>query len=398
MADRRVIEPDLDFIREVKRAGGDTLKKCYQCATCSVVCNLSTVDRPFPRKEMILSGWGQTDELIRDPDLWLCYQCNDCSTRCPREAKPGDVLAAIRAWVYQKYSFPSFMGKALANKSALPLLILAPVLFLAACVYFFAPTNPDGSFVFMNSEIVDFDIFLPHSSVDALFVVGNVLIFLFAAIGFSRFWKALNGRGETSNMSFVQALTATVKEITFHSRFRECEANKPRATGHMLLLGGFVGAMITTGCVFVFVFIPHYLQLLGLESLHSWFTVPIDLPHPVKFLGVLSGIAIVVGSAMMIMRRRTHPEEVGAAGYPDNFFITVIFMTGLTGMFSWLGRLTGIGLLAYTIYFVHMVFVFMLLWYMPYSKFAHMIYRTLALVYAKRVGRLSRSETLKQAA
>ena len=399
MAEHRVVEPDLEFIREVKRAGGDTLKKCYQCATCSVVCNLSPADKPFPRKEMILSGWGQTDELIKDPDLWLCYQCNDCSTRCPREAKPGDVLAAIRAWVYRKYSFPSFMGKALITPAALPLLLLVPAAILFACIFMFAPKNPDGTFQFLSSEVVDFNLFLPHSSVDALFVVGNVLIFLFAAIGFKRFWNALQTRGETSQMSFVSAFIATVKEILTHGRFRECEANSDRNIGHMLLLYGFIGAMITTGCILVFVFIPHYLHLLGMDSISSWFSVPIDLPHPVKFLGAFSGIALVIGSALLIMRHRNNPDLVGANGYPDNLFLTIIFLTGLTGVLSWLIRVADLAWPAYIMYYIHLVCVWFLLWYMPYSKFAHMIYRTLALTYSKQVGRLPRVEAkAKQAA
>jgi quinone-modifying oxidoreductase subunit QmoC len=65
----------------------------------------------------------------------------------------------------------------------------------------------------------------------------------------------------------------------------------------------------------------------------------------------------------------------------------VIFFTSLTGMMSWLIRVAGAANLAYASYFVHIVFVFFLLWYMPYSKFAHMIYRTLALVHAERIGR-----------
>ena len=56
-------------------------------------------------------------------------------------------------------------------------------------------------------------------------------------------------------------------------------------------------------------------------------------------------------------------------------------------MLTWLARLTGWALVAYGVYFIHMVLVFFLLWYMPYSKFAHMFYRGLALVYARHVNR-----------
>ena len=32
------IKPDLEFARALEEAGGESLKKCYQCATCSVAC------------------------------------------------------------------------------------------------------------------------------------------------------------------------------------------------------------------------------------------------------------------------------------------------------------------------------------------------------------------------
>ena len=155
----------------------------------------------------------------------------------------------------------------------------------------------------------------------------------------------------------------------------------------MLLLYGFIGAMITTGLVFLFIFIPHYLNLLGLEGARSFFDLPLELPHPVKILGALSGLSLVIGGILLVYRRWTNRDEVGANGYTDYLFLYMLFFTGLTGMLSWLTRLTGVPLLAYVNYFVHMVFVFFLLWYMPYSKFAHMIYRTLGLIYARQIGR-----------
>ena len=392
MASVQLAEPDLKLIQEVKKAGGDSVKKCFQCATCSVVCNLSPADKPFPRKEMIWAQWGQTDKLVKDPDVWLCHQCNDCSTYCPRGAKPGDVLAAIRSYAYQRFAFPSFMGKALANPAVLPILFLVPVIILLSCVFLFAPTTADGSFLFMQSgQPIDFNIFLPHSSVDALFVFGNIMIFAFAAVGFARFWKGLQIENSGFKMSFVQGLILTLKEFLLHKLFNKCEANKPRALGHLILFYGFVGAMITTGCVFVFIFIPHYLHLLGVESLDPFFELPLNLPHPVKILGVLSGLALVTGGALLVFRRWANKDNVGANGYTDYLFLYVMSLTGLTGMLSWLTRLTGVPMLAYVNYFIHLVFVYVLLWYMPYSKFAHMFYRSLALTYAKRVGRQARS-------
>ncbi|MBD3170446.1 MAG: (Fe-S)-binding protein [candidate division Zixibacteria bacterium] len=383
MADRERISPDVDFIKSIRKAGGDTLKKCYQCATCSVVCTLSENESPFPRKEMLWAQWGLKDKLMSDPNVWACHQCNDCTTYCPRGARPGDVLAGVRAYTFENYAFPRFMGKALASPAALPLLFLIPALLIFGLMMITAPTNAAGDFLFLQPhEAIDFDIFLPHSAIDAFFVLGNILIFCFAIIGFYRFWKTLKSASPRRNISFIQGLTATAGEILTHNKFFKCGANKPRAIAHYLVLGGFVSAMIATALVLVFAFLPHYVNVDPL-----WWP-PLELPNPVKIFGALGGVGLLVGTTMLIVRRWTNKDDVGANGYADYLFLYVMFLTGLSGMLSWIARAyIGAPMLAYVIYFIHIVLVFFLLWYMPYSKFAHMIYRTMALIYLNGGGR-----------
>jgi quinone-modifying oxidoreductase subunit QmoC len=60
---------------------------------------------------------------------------------------------------------------------------------------------------------------------------------------------------------------------------------------------------------------------------------------------------------------------------------------GLTGVLSWVLRLASLTSLAYPMYFLHLVSIFFLFFYAPYTKMAHMIYRTTAMVFAKMQGR-----------
>ena len=90
---------------------------------------------------------------------------------------------------------------------------------------------------------------------------------------------------------------------------------------------------------------------------------------------------------MVITNRRKNAEKAGNGSYYDWLFISIVFMIVSTGILSEVLRLAQISVLAYPIYFIHLVVVFFLFAYAPYSKMAHMVYRMTALVFAKYSGR-----------
>ena len=79
MYESLLVNPDAGFIRDVMNSGGEDLKKCMQCGTCSAVCTLSSEDSSFPRKQIFEAQWGLEEKLAGDPAIWLCHNCGDCT-------------------------------------------------------------------------------------------------------------------------------------------------------------------------------------------------------------------------------------------------------------------------------------------------------------------------------
>ncbi len=357
-------KPDLEFIGDVAALGGETAKKCFQCATCSATCPISPDCNPFPRKEMIWASWGMKDQLLKDPDVWLCHQCNDCSAICPREANPGDILASIRKYIYQNNASPAFLGTIVSQPKFLPLLIGIPALLMAIVVGAFGNFMPEGEIIFKN--------FLPHPfPLDFLFS-----FFAFFAAGVSavsglKFWNSLKEGPRPpvpDAKGFIPGLIKAIQELVLHSQFKECDKANPRYLSHLLTFYGFIALFATT----TFVFLGLY--LLGWET-------PLGLMHPVKILGNLGALAFLVGTGLMLVQRLTDSEKSGASTYNDWLFIGIMFGLALSGILTELIRLANIPVLAYSMYFIHLVLILSMMAYFPFSKFAHLLYRTLAITY-----------------
>ena len=395
MSEGMRVEPDLNFIKYLKKAGGDTLKKCYQCATCSVVCPLSGDNKPFPRKEMIWAQWGLKDKLVADPDVMLCHQCGDCTAYCPRGAKPGDVLGAIRAYAYTHFGFPNGLAKLASQGKNLPILLAIPVLIIGL-MWMISGGNhvPDAE----TMKQVGFTQFFGHWDFHWLtknvFFIDIIFVptFFFAAFaaykGVSRMWKQMAANAGVNpdwkprpDVFVKEFLLPSVVEIVKHKRFNECGANHSRILGHLPLMLAFIALLIVTSYAFI---AKDIVSLFVNPELSQALHGPIAMTNPIKWLANIGAIALIVGVGILWANRSRMEEEQGtAATFYDWFLIVEIMAVGVTGFLAQMFRLMPVPVLAYAFYFMHLCAVFMLFLYMPYTKFAHLVYRTVAYAFEK---------------
>ena len=374
-----LVEPDLDFVRELKAAGGDTLKKCFQCATCSVVCELSPEQKPYPRKEMIYSQWGLKDRLVNDVDVWLCHYCNDCSAHCPRGARPGDTLRAIRAISFRHFAFPNFMGKIVGEAKYWPIMVAIPVVVLLLGLLITGHLHiPEGP--------VELREFFPLYLVDTIFLTFTALAIISLGFGVWNFLQGIHANSiregyaedKPLNMGeYVKALVSMIPTILLHNKFKLCITNRDRYQSHILVFLGFIGLFIVTNIGFLALYIIRV----------DFLAPPYSFINPVKLLALASGAALLIGIVLVISNRYKEKAAESTTTYLDWCLILAILGIVVTGFLTWLSRVGNAGSFAYIIYFLHLVCVFYIIAYLPYSKLAHLVYRTVAMGYAAYINR-----------
>jgi quinone-modifying oxidoreductase subunit QmoC len=382
------IQPDIKFVKEVIGGGGTDLKKCFQCATCSVVCNVTPDDHPFPRKEMIWAQWGLKDKLVADPDIWLCHQCNDCTAQCPRDAKPGRVMQAIAKMSIPSLSKPGFIAKGIGSPSTLLLMAAIPVIIVALLIGLAGDYTPErgekiGTEIHHAGDIV-YASFLGHWPIVGAFSTFFVLSIIIFALGVRNYWGMMKqhaaDEGAPISGSGMSQVGPVLTEIATHERFGKCDETKDRKVSHLFIFYAFGLLFIATIISTLFTDLP---LLWGGEGVLS--------PYPtisfVKLFAYTGAVAGAIGITLIIINRFKHQEKVGAGSYFDWLLIVVVLLLMVTGIGAAAFRLLDIGVLAYPTYFAHLSTVMFLFMYAPFSKMAHMVYRATAMAFARSAGR-----------
>lgn len=393
MTEKYLAQPDLGFIAQVRGLGGETLKKCYQCATCSVACPIAPENSPFPRKEMIAASWGLKDKLIKNADIWLCHQCGDCTDLCPRGAAPGDVLSAVRSAAITEYARPKVLAEAVNDPKKLPFLIGVPAIWFAILAFITVNFRETMTKIFNvfgvawyhgheGEKVIAHADFFSTWFVDMTFVPTAIAVTVIFFLGLKNFITdihenaVLEGKTDKKELDYkalFQALIKILPMVLKHDKFNECEANKDRATPHMMVLYSFIGLFIVTAIS------GTLLYLFGIAGPYSQLS-------PMKWLANIAGVALVIGSGLMIKNRLDKKEEQKTY-YKDWYILGVVFSLGLTGMLAEMTRLAHMAYISYFFYFLHLIAIFNLFAFLPFSKMAHLVYRLTAMTYAEYANR-----------
>jgi len=352
---------DARLASKLQKLGATRLNRCYNCGTCTAICPLSKEDAEFPRTLIRYALLGAEQKLLSSPALWLCYYCGECSDSCPRDADPGSFIMAARRYATRQYSW----GKVASVFYDSPLSSLAGLVMVTVLAVFgFLMMKGNGTFSSPNLQtLFSFqalhDIGLILGAFIGLSVLANV-------VTMSRSVRVTHDRiSRTAGLRiWITSLLSSVMRFSMAQMdYLKC-TNRNRYIAHMALFWGFIGLAVATSVDFI----------IGLGKI-PLYPVPLQ-----RIVGILSGVAFTAGAGYYLYKRIKKDERhVMASHFTDWAFVIIMFLAGVTGLLLTLSLYLGAGVAAYSLYGVHLVTVFDLLVLAPFTKFAHAVYRPVAI-------------------
>ena len=111
------IAPFIEVIDEIKAAGGEVYKLCFQCGLCDAVCPWNKVRTFSIRKIIREAAFGLSE--VEGEDIWRCTTCGTCPAQCPRGVKQIDVSVALRRLASEYEMFPASVKPARTARASL---------------------------------------------------------------------------------------------------------------------------------------------------------------------------------------------------------------------------------------------------------------------------------------
>ena len=337
------------FNKELEKFGSVNYNACYNCGTCTAVCSLSTEEESFPREMVRLSALGLDEDIKTSLKPWECYYCGECSTHCPQEANPGELMMTLRRWLTAKYDWTGLSG--LMYKS-LPVSIAAFILTFAGVLAFAFSTGFDLEHMMHVGHLFEA---IAIATIMAVIFVPNI----------ARMWyfTILKPKTKVPFKKYVSSLGEFFVTMFTQKRALDCDDNRFRWFEHFILVIGYLSLLFTTV----------FLDWFGSEHMF------------VIVLGYVMSAIVFVVTYDFVGSRMKKKKAMNKHSQPsDWFFVIWLFLMGLTAFMTRLFIDLDILEMNKWLYIVHFtVLVQWALIIVPFGKWTHFLYRSFAMYFAK---------------
>jgi len=366
---------DPGFASEIKKYGAKDFTACFNCGNCTAICGLTDKNANFPRMFIRQGMLGQKEEILQSKELWLCYACGDCSETCPRQAGPGDYMAAMRRYAIASYE-PTGLTKLMFKSN--PGFIALTLFFALMLGFFLFTLKPDHEVSRWLFTI------LPYA------VIHNMGLAIFSLTGLSVAWgmvaMALKlsktvDKNEKFKGSWLNSILKIGTEIATMNRYKTCDKeedsfwnNKSVAVKpwfvHWSIMWGFIGLLVATVLDFI---------LKDPETQIWWHS---------RIIGTIAGLLLLYGTSLAInYRLKRVTKAYSETRLADWTFLWFLWIAGITGF--WLEISVALNanyLFNHIVLLIHTIVSMELVLLFAFSKFAHAFYRPLALFFYFRKG------------
>jgi ferredoxin len=374
------------LLPEIKKYGAVNISACFNCGNCTAICPLSTGEESFPRRMIRYAQVGMEDELLGSKELWLCYFCGECSRTCPRQAEPGEFMAAARKYAIARYDRLG-LARLLYTSPTLSLLVMI-VLAIVLAGFMLTVHGP------MDANSLRLFEFVPYWAIHDLGLAVIGIVFLAGlweavtmvvridrAVGFPKgtrlnwgeaLWQAFGVDG-LGQRRYRQDCETSISEAGLASPSPAVDEQPwylKKWFLHAATMWGFLGLLSAT-------ILDYTLDVLGLKPTGA--AVPVW--YPVRLLGTLAGLLLLYGTSLLILKRLRRADEGSKnSDLSDWSFLSMLWLAGASGFVLELSLyLPQAPLWGYWVFLFHVALAMELVLLAPFTKFAHVFNRTLAL-------------------
>jgi ferredoxin/nitrate reductase gamma subunit len=386
----RRVHPTLLY--ELKALGAVGAEKCIHCGNCTAICSLSKENDRFPRHMVRMAQLGMKDELLGSKELWMCFNCGDCSETCPQQAEPANLMAAARCYAIAQYA-PLGIGDLFCRRPQLGgviagLMVLSFGLFLSSERQPM-PTDALNLFGFISYELIH------NLGLAAMILVGllslvTIVTMISRIAGIDKLPTTHHAHG--ARMKWLKAFwDAVVVQSLGQKRYREdCESSKTVRAWylskwfvHAATMWGFMGLLLATA-------LDYLLDIIGVKAIGTF----VPLWYPTRLIGTLSGLLFMYGVSVLLYKRWRAVDKAHSFSLPSDWiFLTLLWFSGMTGFIIEMALyLPGAPRWGYWMFILHVAVSITLLLLLPFTKFAHALYRMVAL-YIHALKPISEDET-----